>query len=256
MALWRRRRAWIVGWIIALLIAYPGTGALAQVAGQTGPHILAAPRAAVRQAPARPSPAKTHVPAPKPGRAPHPVFLPLPPKAPSGEHAGAGETAGESKTAVAKPLPAPDQTAKGSVTGLPLPRFAALRADEVNLRAGPGQRFPIEWLYKRRGLPVQIEREFEVWRLVTVPDGAKGWVHEATLVGRRDLLVSGGDRILRASAADNARAVAILKPGVVGRIRDCAAGAEWCRVQVGDYRGWLRRSDFWGALPGEAIAPS
>lgn len=78
---------------------------------------------------------------------------------------------------------------KGSNTGLPLPRFAALRADDVNMRAGPGQRYPIQWVYHRRGLPVQIEREFDVWRLVEDADGVKGWVHQATLIGSRDFVI-------------------------------------------------------------------
>lgn len=154
----------------------------------------------------------------------------------------------------AKPAPPPPDPSKGSVTGLALPRFAALRADEVNMRAGPGDRYPIEWLYKRRGMPVEIEREFEVWRLVTVPDGTKGWVHSATLMGRRDFIIRDKERTLRASPADTARAVAVLKPGVVGRIRSCAADAPWCKVQIGGYRGWLPRDAFWGALPDEAIA--
>lgn len=154
----------------------------------------------------------------------------------------------------AKPAPPPPDPNKGTVTGLALPRFAALRADEVNLRAGPGDRYPIEWLYKRRGMPVEIEREFEVWRLVTVPDGTKGWVHSATLMGRRDFIIRDKERTLRAGPADTARAVAVLKPGVVGRIRSCAADAPWCKVQVGGYRGWLPRDAFWGALPNEAIA--
>nr|WP_240161953.1 SH3 domain-containing protein [Gluconacetobacter azotocaptans] len=80
---------------------------------------------------------------------------------------------------------------KGTVTGLPLPRFAALRADEVNMRSGPGQRYPIQWVYHRRDLPVQIEREFDVWRLVEDSDGQKGWVHQATLVGTRSFVVPG-----------------------------------------------------------------
>ena len=50
---------------------------------------------------------------------------------------------------------------------------AALRSDEVNLRAGPGTRYPIDWVYKRRDQPVEILREFEVWRLVQDPDGIK-----------------------------------------------------------------------------------
>ncbi len=158
--------------------------------------------------------------------------------------------------ALPPPTPEPAKPAeadKGSNTGLPLPRFAALRSDEVNLRSGPGTRYPIEWIYKRRELPVEIEREFEVWRLVQDPDGIKGWVHQATLTGRRSFIVTGADATLRREAQDNARAVAVLKPGVIGHIRACPAGSDWCQVQVGDYRGYLKRSQFWGTLPGEVV---
>src|SRR5262249_10499346 len=95
------------------------------------------------------------------------------------------------------PKPTEADTSKGSNTGLPLPRFAALRSDEVNLRVGPGTRYPIQWVYKRRELPVEILREFEVWRLVEDTEGIKGWVHQATLTGRRSFIITGGDATLR-----------------------------------------------------------
>ncbi len=151
------------------------------------------------------------------------------------------------------PAPAPAEPAKGSVTGLPLPRFASLKTDEVNLRTGPGLRYPIDWVYKRRDLPVEIEREFEVWRLISDQEGVKGWVHQATLMGRRTFVVTGGEQVMRADAREAAAPVARLKPGVIGRVRSCEANAAWCQVQVGDYRGWLKRDQFWGSSPGEAI---
>jgi SH3-like domain-containing protein len=151
------------------------------------------------------------------------------------------------------PSPAPAEPSKGTASGLPLPRFVALRSDEVNLRAGPGTRYPIEWVYKRRDLPVEIEREFEVWRLIKDQDGIKGWVHQATLTSRRGFVVTGTERTLRQQAKPDASAVARLQPGVVGRIRSCEANSDWCQVQVGDYRGWLKRDEFWGTLPGEAV---
>lgn len=193
------------------------------------------------------------------------------------------------------PPGAPD---KGSVTGLPLPRFAAFRADEVNLRAGPGQRYPIEWVYHRRGLPVKIEREFDVWRLVEDADGQKGWVHQATLVGTRTFVIPGqpvqgdarqagqpseketdvigradsriighvadaaqaaaipGAIMLRAKADPASPVVAVLKPGVVGTLRQCQAGSTWCQVTVKQYSGWLERQSLWGLLPQEVISPS
>ncbi|HJS86166.1 MAG TPA: SH3 domain-containing protein [Acetobacteraceae bacterium] len=236
-----------LGPLLGLLLCLPLSTVRAQapvVAPPADP-----PRVPVRQAP----PAKHGVkPAAKaeakPAHAASKPSSPSPPTKPPEPERAAAESA-------AKPARPPDDPTKGSVTGRPLPRFASLRADEVNFRAGPGRRYPIEWLYKRRGLPVEIEREFEVWRLVAAPDGAKGWVHEATLMGRRAFLVTGAERVLRDRPQETGRAVAVLKPGVLGRIRACDAGSDWCRVQVGAYHGWLRRGDFWGALPNEVVAP-
>lgn len=142
---------------------------------------------------------------------------------------------------------------KGTVTGQDLPRWASLRADEVNLRVGPGTNFQIEWVYHRRDLPVKIEREYEVWRQVEDMDGIKGWVHQATLAGRRSFVIKDIERNLRSAPDDSASIVARLKPGVVGRIRGCAANVDWCEVQTGDYRGFLKREEFWGTFPGEAV---
>ena len=169
----------------------------------------------------------------------------------------------------------PSPPPKGSSTGLPLPRFAALRADAVNLRSGPGARYPIQWVYKRRDLPVKIEREFDVWRLIEDSDGIKGWVHQATLVGTRSFVILSpaadaapaavsagpavpdpeplGSQVLRSAPQPDAAPVAVLEPGVIGRLRACAAGSGWCRVTVKDYAGWLPRQAIWGLLPDETI---
>ncbi|MEJ0017977.1 MAG: SH3 domain-containing protein [Acetobacteraceae bacterium] len=251
--------------LCGLLLAAPGAGA--QNAGQTG-------QAAPQPVPARPS---TPSPAKPPSAAPTKPPSAAPAKPPSGAPAKPVAAAPAKPTPVVQPhgtthpqkpaakspaaaAPAPveppkpvEGETKGSNTGLPLPRFAALRSDEVNLRAGPGTRYPIQWIYKRRELPVQILREFEVWRLVQDPDGIKGWVHQATLTGRRSFVVTGGDATLRRSADDGASAVAVLKAGVIGHIRSCPANADWCQVQAGDYRGYLRRGQIWGTLPGEVV---
>jgi SH3-like domain-containing protein len=100
---------------------------------------------------------------------------------------------------------------------------------------------------------VEILREFEVWRLVQDHEGIKGWVHQATLTGRRSFIVTGADATLRHDPQDNAAAVAILKPGVIGHVRSCATASSWCQVQAAEYRGYLKRSQFWGTLPSEII---
>lgn len=184
-------------------------------------------------------------------------------RAAAGAAAGvaAGAAAGAAATAAAKPAepatppPTPAPTT-GSVTGLPLPRFAALRSDEVNMRSGPGTRFPIEWTYQRRELPVEITREFELWRRIRDPEGTEGWVHQSTLMGRRSFVVRGApgsEVMLRRRAEDQATPVARLRPGVVGRLRACEANSPWCEAQIGEYRGFIKRADIWGVGPTEEV---
>ncbi|WP_370690698.1 SH3 domain-containing protein, partial [Falsiroseomonas sp.] len=147
------------------------------------------------------------------------------------------------------PTSPPALPSTGSVTGLPLPRFASLRSDEVNMRVGPSTSYPIEWTFQRRDLPVQIIGEFQLWRRIRDADGAEGWVHSSTLAGRRTVLVRPAatpEATLRRRAEEAAAAVARIHPGVIARIRACDAGAPWCEVQVATHRGFLRRTELWG----------
>ncbi len=121
------------------------------------------------------------------------------------------------------------------------------------MRSGPGPRYPIDWVYKRRDLPVEIEREFDIWRLVRDHDGVRGWVNTQTLSPRRTAVVASAESVLRKDAADTSPAVARLKPGVILRLRSCEATSDWCQASVQDYRGWMKRSDLWGTYSGEAI---
>ena len=141
----------------------------------------------------------------------------------------------------------------GSATNLPVPRFESFRSDLINLRAGPGFQYPITYVFHRNDLPVEVTAEFNVWRRITAPDGTVGWIHEALLHAARSFIVIGGRQVLRASPDEDASPVAYLDQGVIGMIRNCDAGAAWCRVAVAHRSGWLKRSDFWGDFPGEAI---
>ena len=198
----------------------------------------------------------------------------VPPHGPAHPQKSTDKHTRPAATAPAKPPPAPVKPAADAATASPaaqvdklpdpekpegvvskLPRFASLRSDDVNMRAGPGTRYRIDWVYRRRDLPMEIEREFDVWRWVRDPEGIQGWVHQATLMGRRSFVVEKAEATLRSDPNDAAPAVAILKPGVIGRIRSCAASSDWCDVQTGSYRGYIRRQAFWGLLPGEAINP-
>ena len=139
----------------------------------------------------------------------------------------------------------------GSETGLPLPRFASLGADRVNVRIGPGTRYPVTWVLVRQALPVEVIDEFDQWRRVRDPEGAEGWVHKAMLSGRPTVVVIPGSspgtdvRTLHIAPRDDGGPVARVEAGVLGRLIDCRRG--WCEVAFGRYRGWMRAGHLWGA---------
>ena len=82
-----------------------------------------------------------------------------------------------------------DVSAQARNSGLPLPRFVSLRADEVNMRTGPGVQYPVEWVYKRQGLPAEIIAEFGTWRKVRDWQGTQGWIHQSMLSGKRNFII-------------------------------------------------------------------
>ncbi|MEQ8505513.1 MAG: SH3 domain-containing protein [Rhodospirillales bacterium] len=151
----------------------------------------------------------------------------------------------------AAPASAQQQTTAPS--GLPLPRFVSLRAGEVNMRSGPGVQYPVDWLYKRRHLPIEVIAEFQTWRKVRDHQGTQGWVHQTMLDGERTAIVLGRTRTLRAEADSNSRALARLEPDVIVRIAVCPQGAGWCRVRAAGFEGWIRRVELWGIRKDEAI---
>jgi SH3-like domain-containing protein len=134
---------------------------------------------------------------------------------------------------------------------LPLPRFASLKSDEVNLRSGPGEDKPKLWVYQRSGMPVEIIDEFDTWRQIRDYKGAVGWVSASLLSGKRTAIVTESRRILHARADAASPAVAELDPGVIGKLTACDGA--WCRLDVKGYQGWLLRTDLWGVFPNEVV---
>jgi SH3-like domain-containing protein len=148
-----------------------------------------------------------------------------------------------------RPADLPPPLRKG--TGLPLPRFATVRSDETNVRAGPGSRYPIEWVFKRRAMPVEIVAEYENWRKIRDWQGAGGWVHQSLLTGKRSVTVSAKEAILYKTPATSATEVARLQTEVICLVKSC--NGDWCRVQIGPHVGWIERARVWGVYKGEVV---
>ncbi len=136
-------------------------------------------------------------------------------------------------------------------SGLMVPRFASLRSDDVNMRTGPGTRYPIEWVFTRLGLPVEITAEYDVWCRARDSEGAEGWIHRGMLSGKRMAIIRSEPRTLRAKPEDAGPAAAKIETGAIGQILACKK--DWCRLKFDGIKGWMPKTDFWGVGPDEVF---
>ncbi|MEQ8508103.1 MAG: SH3 domain-containing protein [Rhodospirillaceae bacterium] len=142
---------------------------------------------------------------------------------------------------------------QGRVSSLPIPRFVSLRTEPINMRTGPGVRYPVTWVYQRRNLPVEVTDEFDTWRRVRDPDGAEGWVHQSMLSGQRTGYVTALDSTLFKGSAPSSAVVAKISPGVVIVVDRCPKQIDLCLVDAKGTKGWLSRAAFWGLYENETI---
>jgi SH3-like domain-containing protein len=128
------------------------------------------------------------------------------------------------------------------------------------MRKGPGLEFPTLWVFRRAGLPVEIIRETDGWRQVRDADGAQGWVVQSMLSGRRTGLIAPWDAKpgtapaqiqLKAAERESAADVANVEAGVIANITSCSG--QWCRVSVGEIKGYVEQTKLWGVYPKEVV---
>lgn len=138
---------------------------------------------------------------------------------------------------------------KGPETNLPLPRFVSLKASEGNVRRGPSLTHRIDWVYKRRSMPLEITAEHGHWRRVRDRDGAGGWVHYSLLSGSRTVIIEQDMLSLHQRADPDSPVVARLELGVIARLGDC--GPDWCKLTAAGFKGWADKAALWGVKPDE-----
>ncbi len=138
---------------------------------------------------------------------------------------------------------------RGKVTNLPIPRFVSLKAEEGNVRRGPSLSHRIDWVFKRRNMPLRVTGEHGHWRRVQDRDGLGGWVHYSLLSGTRHVIVENDLTPLRVKPGRDAPVNAYAEAGVVARLGTC--DLDWCKIAANGKRGWVRKAALWGVAPEE-----
>jgi SH3-like domain-containing protein len=140
------------------------------------------------------------------------------------------------------------QGPKVTPSGMEVPRYVSLKYGEVNARVGPDEAHRLLWIYKAKGLPVQVVAETREWRRICDPEGSLAWVHKRTTDGRRTAMrVQAAPLALRAQPRAGARITAYLAGRALANLDRCEKG--WCKLKAGGESGWAPQGEIWGAAP-------
>ncbi|HEY1124108.1 MAG TPA: SH3 domain-containing protein [Sphingobium sp.] len=126
------------------------------------------------------------------------------------------------------------------------PYWASIAKNAAVLRIGPGKRFPGNWVYLRRDLPVRVIETYPDWRKVQDPDGTTGWFHVRLLKDDPTAIVKGRPAEMHDKPTASSRLLYRLAPGVVGKLTGCASG--WCAFDTNGKAGYVLASSLWGAV--------
>ena len=130
-------------------------------------------------------------------------------------------------------------------SGLPVPRYVSLKYETTNARAGPGDDTRLLFVFRVKGLPVQVVAETREWRRICDPDGGLSWVHKRLTDGRRTALRLKPEPLaMHKHPRPDAPAVAYLKPRALAGLERCDKG--WCEIEVDKVKGWVPSKAVWG----------
>lgn len=115
--------------------------------------------------------------------------------------------------------------------------YGSIRKNEANVRSGPGTQYPILWIYKKFGYPVEIIRKYQSWYQVRDIEGEMGWVYKSLISKRRTTLVGEGKPLVMYKQPDATEPLIKFAPGVILAVDHCTP--HLCKIVYGNLSGWV-----------------
>lgn len=128
--------------------------------------------------------------------------------------------------------------------------FASIKSSEVNVRKGPNSRYPIQWIFKKKGEPVEVIAQFEHWYKIKDHSGEEGWVKSAMINKKRTAIVINNNKSsedyvsLFAKPSENSQVIAKIEFSKRINLTEC--NKQWCRTKIANLDGWIEKPNLWG----------
>lgn len=124
--------------------------------------------------------------------------------------------------------------------------FASLRSLETNVRAGPGQNYPVKFSYKIKGIPVRVINEYDNWNEIEDYEKQTGWVSQSLLTKKRTVMVQTEKSFINMhnKNSEKSRIVYRLENNVIGDYLKCLNN--WCGIKINGKKGWVEKAEIFG----------
>lgn len=135
--------------------------------------------------------------------------------------------------------------------------YASIKSSEVNVRKGPNARYPIEWVFKKKGEPVEVIAQFEHWYKIKDFSGDEGWVKSTMLTKKRrgviNVKINNDSPSLYALLYDKAdvSSQVIAKISHSKRVDITKCNKNWCQIKIVNLSGWIEKFQLWGVYAKE-----
>jgi SH3-like domain-containing protein len=123
--------------------------------------------------------------------------------------------------------------------------FLSLKKNKVNVRYGPSFDFPVKYIYEKKNLPIKQIDKKENFRRIIDHKKNSGWIHISQLK-KVNSVITLEDKILFKKSTVFSKPFAKINKGRLLVIQKCEK--EWCKVETEDFKGWVDKSDLWGAV--------
>ena len=127
---------------------------------------------------------------------------------------------------------------------VPEETFVSIGSDEVNLRAGPGNEYPIKYVYQLKDMPLMVLGESDNWYKVKDKDNEEAWVSKNLTTKKRTLIVVNGTQIMYKKPDSKSKPLLRIEENVVLKYNKCVDG--WCKVDIAGKTGWIEKNGIWG----------
>ena len=124
--------------------------------------------------------------------------------------------------------------------------YLTLRNEKVNLRQGPSLDHPVKLVYKKKFLPVLVLDKSYNFRKIIDHENNSGWIHISQLSKKKAALNNEDNSIIFKKPSNYSKPLAILEKGRLCIVRKCKN--DWCKIETGDYKGWIEKQNLKGRL--------